>query len=297
MTIHHRLHLWADIAGPIPDSLGMSFPANPSARDGGILIPDISEDDPSWPRIVLFLKEYHRAWAAHPRNAWGVARYGSTEDPLADFAHAKFSHKERRAAPYLALDTSLLGFPQPQDAVEFYRTTYKTDCPRCRRGAEQILPLCLSGEPKWGKSRGIFQLNWVADEFLVKPEMFDKAFRPFGITSRPVLDYKSRSVLRTAVQLVIPLRADVDVANAVYQICNVCGDRGYDRDSRNYAPMPLSGPGPIFKSNLWFSPFHSIVYMTQDLCRSIGESGFRGAYSIPCSAQPIAGPGQPDVSP
>lgn len=130
-------------------------------------------------------------------------------------------------------------------------------------------------------------MNWVADEFLVKPEMFKKVFRPFGITNRPVLDYKSRSILRTVVQLEIPLRADVDVANAAYRICDSCGERTYVRDSRNYAPTPLSAPGPIFKSNQWFSPFHFIVYITQDLFRSIEESGFRGFGSIPCSAQSI----------
>ncbi len=284
MTIHHRLNVCADIAGPILDSLGMSLPASPSA-DGSILVHDISEDDPSWPKIALFLGEYHRAWAGHPRNAAVVARYGSAEDSLADFAHAKFSAAERKAAAYLALDASLGGFPQAEDAVEFYRTTYKTACPRCRLGAEQVQPLCLSGEPKWGKTRGMFMLNWVADEFLVKPEMFDKVFRPLGITSRPVLDYKSRSPLRTVVQLVVPLRADVDVSNAVFQSCGSCGGRSYDRNSREFAPMPLSAPGPIFKSNQWFNPFHWIVYVTQDLWRSIGESGFRGAYSIPCPAQ------------
>ena len=124
----------------------------------------------------------------------------------------------------------------------------------------------------------------MADEFLVKPEMYEKVFRPFGIGSRPLLDYKSQAVLQTVVQIEIPLRADVDVANASYQTCGSCGGRSYDRDARNYAPMPLSAPGPLFKSNQWFNPFYSIVYMTQDLCRAIGESGFRGAYSMPCAA-------------
>jgi hypothetical protein len=227
MTIHHRLHLEADIAGPILDSFGMSFPVNPSASEGHILIPDITEDDPAWPRLALLLKEYHHAWVAHPRHADSVARYGSTGDSLADFAHAK-----------------------------------------------------------WAKSRGMFMLNWVADEFLVKPEMFVQVFRHFGITSRPVLDYMSRSGLQTVVQLDIPLRADVDVANAVCHTCDSCGGRNYDRDGRNYAPMPFSAPGPLFKSNQWFGPFHSIVYMIPDLYCAIQESGFRGAYSIPCAAQP-----------
>lgn len=159
MTVHHRLHLQADIAGPILDSFGLSFPANPSASEGYILIPDIAEDDPLWPRLALFLKEYHRAWVADPRHADHVARYGSAGDSLADFAHAKFSNADRTAAPYLALDASLRGFPQPQNILEFFRTTYTTACSRCRRGSEQILPLCLSGEPKWAKSRGMFMLN------------------------------------------------------------------------------------------------------------------------------------------
>ncbi len=57
MKIHHRLHLEADIAVPILDSFGLSFPANPSASEGHILIPDIAEDDPAWPRLALFIEE------------------------------------------------------------------------------------------------------------------------------------------------------------------------------------------------------------------------------------------------
>lgn len=113
MTIHHRLNLWADIALPFLDSFGLSFSA-PPREDGHILIPDISENDPSWPRIAFFLEEYHRAWAAHPRNSYIVGRYASSKDPLADFALAKFSKAERRAAQCLALDASDVGFPRPE---------------------------------------------------------------------------------------------------------------------------------------------------------------------------------------
>lgn len=253
MTIHHRLNLWATISGPILEALGLSFPANPPA-DGRIVIPDVPESDPSWPRVAVLLNEYHRAWADHPSNADPFGR-PRTQDSLADFAHAKFSAAEPRSAAFLALDASLLGFPEFQSILEFYQ-----------------------------KSRGIFMLNWVADEFLVKPEMYEKVFRPFGIGSRSVLDFRCQAVLQTVVQLEIPLRADVDPEDARYQICGSCGGPSYDRDATNYAPMPFSAPGPLFKSNQWFNPFHSIVYMTQDLCRAIGESGFRGAYSIPCAS-------------
>jgi hypothetical protein len=283
MTIHHRLNLSADLAQPILRALRLPFPQNPP-EDGQIVIPDISEDDPVWPTVALLLDEYHRAWTAHPENAFFVENFGSVADPLADMARAKFSDRDRKAAAYLSLDASLIGFPQPQDILRFYEPTYKTACSKCRIGSEQIFPLCLSGEPKWARSRGMFMLNWVPDEFLVRPEMYVEVFRPFGIASRPVLDYESQEVLKTVVQLDIPLRADVDVAKATYDICGSCGGRSYDRDARNYTPMPLSAPGPLFKSNQWFNPFHSIVYMTQHLFRSIGQSGFRGAYSIPCAA-------------
>ena len=158
-------------------------------------------------------------------------------------------------------------------------------CPQCRRGAEQIQPLCLSGEPNWAKSRGMFMLNWVADEF--QPEMLDKVFRPRDrqpaspwITSRAPFcerwfNWEFHGRLTPMLQA------------AAYQSCRSCGERTYERDSRNYTPMPLSAPGPLFRSNQWFNPFHSIVYMSQELCRAIGKSGFRSACPIPCSSDGI----------
>ncbi len=283
MTIHHRLRVDADIALPILESLGLSMPAR---SDESLLIEDISEEDPAWPRFALFLEEYHRVWVAHPRNAWIAGHYGSTCDSLADFVSAKFSDAERRAAPYLLMDASLIGYPEPQhDAVEFYRVTYKKDCPKCPAGLEQIVPLCLAREPKWGRRRGIFQLNYVCDEFLVKPEMFDKVFRPFGVTSRPLLAFKSRAPLQTVVQLEILLRGEIDVAGIPNKTCESCGVQTYTYDhSRNYAPMPLTAPGPIFKSRQIFHPFDLLVYVDQELFRAIQESGFRGAGFVPCAA-------------
>ena len=289
MTFHHRLHVYAEIAQPILDSLGLRLTAKPTLSGRKLLIEDVSEDDPSWPRIATFLEEYHRAWLSHPESAESVADYGATRDSLADIVTTEFSVAERRAAPYLALGASVIGFPEPRnDAVEFYRTTYEAVCPECPVGPRQTLPLCLTSEPRWGRRRGILQLNWVSDEFLVNPEMFDKVFRPFGITSRPVLAYKSRSALRTVIQLEIPLKADVRVTEAaVFKTCKACGVRTYSHDRRNYAPMPVGTPGPIFKSNQYFCPFDLVVYVTQSLFRAIEESGFRGAGFWPCAAQPI----------
>jgi hypothetical protein len=54
MVIHHRLNLFAELAGPILEALGLLAPQTPPA-DGRIVIPDISENDPSWPRVAVLL--------------------------------------------------------------------------------------------------------------------------------------------------------------------------------------------------------------------------------------------------
>jgi hypothetical protein len=48
MTIHHRLNLSADLAGPMLQAVRVPFPENPAAS-GRIVISDISEDNPAWP--------------------------------------------------------------------------------------------------------------------------------------------------------------------------------------------------------------------------------------------------------
>jgi hypothetical protein len=80
MVIHHRLNLFAELAGPILEALGLLAPQTPPA-DGRIVIPDISENDPSWPRVAVLLDQYHGAWTSHPSNTYLVARLGSTGDP------------------------------------------------------------------------------------------------------------------------------------------------------------------------------------------------------------------------
>jgi hypothetical protein len=281
MTIHHRLNLSAEIAGPLVVSLGLPISPKPNAPNNRIVIQDVSEEDPLWPSLEALLAEYNRAWVTHPDNAPIVARYASSQDPLADFAGARFTLDERRTAPYLALDAIVKGFPVSTNALQFYRTTFKVSCPVCRHGAEQVAPLLLKGEPQWEKEEGIFQLNWLPDEFLVRLEMFDQVFRPHGIAARPLLDYNSRLALKSVVQLEISQSAAVDVSGIPHRACTACGEPIYERNARDFAPTPLSFPGPIFKSDQWFSPFHSIVYVSQQLFRSIEASGFRGAGFIP----------------
>jgi len=52
MTIHHRLNLLADLAGPILQALRLPFPQNPP-ESGRIVIPNISEDDSLWPIVAV----------------------------------------------------------------------------------------------------------------------------------------------------------------------------------------------------------------------------------------------------
>ena len=145
MTIHHRLNLSADLVGPIERPQRVPFPQNPP-ENGRIVISDVSEDDSLWSGVAVLLEEYHRAWTTHQGNVDIVARFGSAADPLANIAHAKFSDRDRKAAAYLALDASVIGFPQPQNILQFYQATYQTVCSDCRRkGRAYTNPPTISG--------------------------------------------------------------------------------------------------------------------------------------------------------
>ena len=59
----------------------------------------------------------------------------------------------------------------------------------------------VKGEPKWGKN-DIASLFGVYDDFFTKPQIYKSFFKPLGIESKPVLDYKTQKPLKTIVQLV-----------------------------------------------------------------------------------------------
>ncbi|CAN5839311.1 hypothetical protein BH10BAC2_BH10BAC2_34650 [soil metagenome] len=72
------------------------------------------------------------------------------------------------------------GYPQPENDYEDLCYDLTDYCKECGIGAKQVKPLRITGEPKWGR-RQIFQLNWIFDEYFVKPEIYNEVFKPIEI--------------------------------------------------------------------------------------------------------------------
>ena len=44
-------------------------------------------------------------------------------------------------------------------------------------GAKQVSPFRMKESPNWGR-RSILQMNWLFDEYFVKPEVWNAVFQP-----------------------------------------------------------------------------------------------------------------------
>ena len=127
----------------------------------GLVTFELDESDPRW----TVLKE------------WIVRR------EVLDIVSTKFSAAEIAKAEWVALESEWhCGYPQPDKLDLGYRAaTYDLAhyCERCGTGLRQRAPFRMNGEPAWGR-KGILQLNWVFDEYFVTPEVWARAFEPFG---------------------------------------------------------------------------------------------------------------------
>jgi hypothetical protein len=99
--------------------------------------------------------------------------------------------------------TGHFGFPQPESnyAVATYDSGY---CDRCAIGGVQRIPFRFRTEPNARHSQ-FLQLNWVFDEFFVRPEVAT-GLREAGITGvkfGPALHHRSGRALETIQQLMI----------------------------------------------------------------------------------------------
>jgi hypothetical protein len=205
-----------------------------------------------------------------------------------DVARTEFSRAEVDAAPWLTMETVWhQGYPQPEDGFEYLRTTYDAAgyCDRCGTGAVQKAPFVMSAEPRWG-TRGILQMNWVFDEFFVRPEVAAQVLAPFGITTRPVHS-KRGGTLGSVAQIVIEDRVSVDHATLAASRCAACGRVKYLPVSRG----PLSRLEQVPQTNLsrtheWFgsgAEAHNEIVASQGLARALKAAGVKGV-----SFRPIA---------
>jgi hypothetical protein len=170
------------------------------------------------------------------------------------------------------------------DRLPYLRQTYDFSeaCEKCWTGRKQTAPFRMKKSPAWGR-RSILQLEWVTDEFFVKPDVYESIFRPFGIGSRPVLLHTTRAELDTVVQLVIDARAEVQVRGIPLQrICSGCGEKDYHLGTRGFPHSPQHTKLPVFKSSQVFDGYNRRVYVSNGLYRRIVDAKLKGADFAPC---------------
>lgn len=206
-------------------------------EEQGLVTFEVDESHPHWLELKVWA-EQHRA---------------------VDFVTTKFTAREVSTAGWSDLcPTWHHGYPQPDE--QYRKLIYELNdwCSQCGIGQRQKAPFRMKKEPKWGK-KGILQLNWVFDEFFVKPGVWESVFRPHNIKARTVHNTKGVP-LTEVLQLEITNDADIDVscANLEGTECEQCGQTKYLPFTRGFFP-PLVGSSQsrIVRIRQWFGSGYS----------------------------------------
>jgi hypothetical protein len=257
------------------EDIGFGYRRNDSSI-GSFAEFEISHADPTWETISDLMQRY------------GIPDYGSV---------IEYSPIELVEPDFLKMWFDWPnGYPLPDDNAGYEKTTYDDTqgCDQCGMGYVQKEPFRIKGEPKWGR-RCYMKLNWVNDEYFVRPEIWHEVFKPFGIRSRPVLKYKGDTALETVVQLDISDFATSSLKNnsMLIERCSVCGRERYRYVDINYYPYPtfeVPQSFPLFKTKEYFgSGGESIRYIviSQDLYRyMLKRKQVRGVHFIPLVDDP-----------
>jgi hypothetical protein len=209
----------------------------------------------------------------------------------ADVTWTKASKQEIAAAKFLLMQGQWQhGYPMPDGDGGYKQLTYDlTDyCSTCGTGAVQRAPFRMAREPKWGV-RGIVQLNWIFDEFFVRPEVWEMVFEPNGIAAGPVLSHKTGKELETVVQLLPPIAdAALRLSDLPSTTCDVCGKRRYATWTRGCFPAFVAPPsGNMVRSREYFGTgarSYRNVIISGELRESLDRLRIRGADFLPLCA-------------
>jgi hypothetical protein len=197
-----------------------------------------------------------------------------------------FEEEERLNADYLAMTaTNQQGYPQPEDDYleACYNLTYY--CAECGIGGKQIAPLRMRGEPNWG-TRQIIQLNWLFEEFFVKPEMYDPIFSKLGLGSSMVMHNKKNMALDTVVQLEIPVvESPAEMDGYKFQVCKSCYKKKfYPFEVGKYPALSKPTKLPIFKSQEFYGDgarAYRQIFVNQETYRLFVDRRIKGVTFIP----------------
>lgn len=268
MKIIHRLAFRYDskIKAVITE-LGIPF------TEGFICVCKIAENDARWSQLNGFI---------NPDNIG------------THIVYAEFTAKELNAANYLAvLSNWHHGYPEPSDTIMgFMELTYNVQnyCQKCGIGAFQKAPFRFKKAPVWGK-RNILQLNWIFDEYFVKPEIWREVFEPFGIGCRPVVLDKSGRELDSVVQLELTELAELnDLDDLPFDTCASCGRIKYLPITGRFMPAPSKTSAAMFRSNQYFGSGASanrMVIVSQELFVKAQSAGLKGVSYEPCLSKQI----------
>jgi hypothetical protein len=234
----------------------------------------ICESDERWPQVSKLAKQYEAI----------------------DTATTKFTTQELKSADNLTMSATWHhGYPEPSDDNGFIGQVYDTSdyCPSCGTGLNQKSPFKMKGEPKWG-AKGILQLNWVFEDFFVKPQVWKNVFQPFGIGCKDVLNAKSNKPLETVVQLIIPDSVNsFDLENYPYETCSKCGIDKFFPITRGWFPsLKVQKGDPMFKAKNYFGSganARKMVVVSQEMYLSIQASKLKGVYFTPLRKVKIIG--------
>jgi hypothetical protein len=228
---------------------------------GKIASCDVAEDDPQWQKVQPLLKKYQ----------------------LVDIPLTKFTDSELCNARHLAMGPSWHhGYPQPEDDFGYKRITYDlTDyCERCGIGAKQTSPFRMKKAPIWGR-HSILQINWLFDEFFVKPDVWKDIFEPLGTKCRPVLLHRTGHELDSIVQLDIPHLVPLlmDKEGYGFDRCMSCDRKKY-KHVTGFFPSPQATDFSLFKSAQHFGSGASArraVLLSHALYLKIRDEALKGA--------------------
>lgn len=212
----------------------------------------VDESDERWPAVRSLIPRLH----------------------IFELVFTEFSDQEIDSAKHVCfLSKSFKGYPEPRRDREYLRFTYdlKEYCDACGIGAIQRAPFRIAGEVNLGP-KATMQLNWIWDEIFVKPEIWERVFRPFGIEHIPVLGKGGKqltSLVQLSIKELVPVELDPKLE---FQVCSKCHRIKYYPMDRGPWPKPLAPTSSIFKSSQWFGDGREAsheMFVSHDLHREM----------------------------
>jgi hypothetical protein len=223
---------------------------------------------------------------ADPR--WNDIKALSAKYRACDIAATKFTASELDDAEFLSVEpTWHHGYPMPDDDRGFLSATFDLTnyCENCGIGKKQAAPFRVKKLPVWG-NKGILQLNWIFDEYFVKPEVWSDIFNHFGVENRPVVLHKTEEVASSVVQLDNQELANLNLDGFPYEQCSYCARTKYLPVTRGFFPRPVKATTHLFRSREYFGSganAFQMVVISNLLYKKIRDGGVRGADFKPCT--------------